>query len=383
MLPCLARKVLAVTLSILMVLAGVASAAIAQSGGAVLSGEHGWFFTFDRPTGALHRVNSADGAVDSLAVFAFPIESSGDADLAASPSAVFVLRTMPGLGFVYLGVFDCRTGATTVVGPITVNAKFIRHSEAAVWVNDSLIIFYSDPLVETQGSSHAVGRLNLATGTVAPICDLLQVPGFPEPDVDAAGVSPSGVILLLDVQVPGAPGGFPNTIRCYAFDVATCTVSHQWTLTGYQPYNDLAFTRNGSLWASADNDRLVELNTLTGAPLATTSTPQSLTLSGLAYSGPSDPAGIAALPSAVLPLRVSPNPARGGVWLSATGQKYEQWEVFDAAGRLVRSETLPKGEASWQWDGRDRAGRAVAPGTYWVRASGPQARAASRLVLIH
>jgi len=41
-------------------------------------------------------------------------------------------------------------------------------------------------------------------------------------------------------------------------------------------------------------------------------------------------------------------------------------EVFDIAGRLVRSLSNPEG-ASFTWDGRDEAGAAVPTGTYLIR----------------
>jgi hypothetical protein len=73
-------------------------------------------------------------------------------------------------------------------------------------------------------------------------------------------------------------------------------------------------------------------------------------------------------------LSASPNPAPDGrtrvlYRLPIEGAEFEL-ALFDASGRLVRR--LAAGAASpdvaaTEWDGRDSAGRAVAPGVYFLR----------------
>jgi flagellar basal-body rod modification protein FlgD len=70
-----------------------------------------------------------------------------------------------------------------------------------------------------------------------------------------------------------------------------------------------------------------------------------------------------------------PNPARGAV--ACVFETFEagpvRVSVFDAAGRLVRSETLAStapGRRTWVWDGRDEAGRVAPAGSYRVRVVG-------------
>ena len=66
-------------------------------------------------------------------------------------------------------------------------------------------------------------------------------------------------------------------------------------------------------------------------------------------------------------LRVAPNPFRRVVTVSGLGSSREV-TVLDAAGRRLRTLEVRSGRASW--DGRDRDGRAVRPGVYFLRAGG-------------
>jgi hypothetical protein len=87
-----------------------------------------------------------------------------------------------------------------------------------------------------------------------------------------------------------------------------------------------------------------------------------------------------------VPVAVSPNPARGRVWIEIRAG----WDaaisggaptigrfaldVFDVTGRLVRrieGNGGGAGLARVAWDGRDANGRSVASGRYWVRMVEP------------
>jgi hypothetical protein len=86
------------------------------------------------------------------------------------------------------------------------------------------------------------------------------------------------------------------------------------------------------------------------------------------------PAGVAARPVELA--APYPNPARGAVACA-----FDTFDgaavrvlILDAAGRIVRAESLPAGAPGrrlWMWDGRDDRGLAAAPGNYRVRAVGP------------
>lgn len=68
-----------------------------------------------------------------------------------------------------------------------------------------------------------------------------------------------------------------------------------------------------------------------------------------------------------LTLRPSCNPFASSVAITCEGSSQPAMlEVFDIAGRLVRSLSNPEG-ASFTWDGRDEAGAAVPTGTYLIR----------------
>lgn len=81
---------------------------------------------------------------------------------------------------------------------------------------------------------------------------------------------------------------------------------------------------------------------------------------------------------------LGPNPFRDSATLSfALGHSGPlHWDVFDLAGRRVRSEarTLAAGEHTLVWDGRDGEGRKVAPGLYLVRWRADGASGTARLV---
>ena len=81
---------------------------------------------------------------------------------------------------------------------------------------------------------------------------------------------------------------------------------------------------------------------------------------------------------------LGPNPFRDAAALSlALGHdSVLRWDVFDLAGRRMRSEAraLSAGEHTLVWDGRDADGRKVAPGLYLVRWQADGASGAVRLV---
>lgn len=83
-----------------------------------------------------------------------------------------------------------------------------------------------------------------------------------------------------------------------------------------------------------------------------------------------------------------PNPAAGTVRMSLElpAPAPVSAEVFDMAGRRVRhlgSGIYAAGRHALTWDGRDEAGREVAPGLYLVRASTPAGEARARVVRLH
>ncbi len=76
-------------------------------------------------------------------------------------------------------------------------------------------------------------------------------------------------------------------------------------------------------------------------------------------------------------LRAFPNPTTGAVRLSAGIQTNTRLNIYDAAGRLIR--TL-EGKGSWLWDGKDHNGIWVAPGVYFCRFNSEMSE--TKLVLL-
>jgi hypothetical protein len=99
--------------------------------------------------------------------------------------------------------------------------------------------------------------------------------------------------------------------------------------------------------------------------------------------------GASPTPKALALLPPRPNPTTGvtGVRLVLPAECAVTVEVFDVAGRGVRSlargQRLPAGEHSLVWDGRDGAGSAVPSGVYLVRAQADDDMVVQRLVVIH
>ncbi len=97
------------------------------------------------------------------------------------------------------------------------------------------------------------------------------------------------------------------------------------------------------------------------------------------------PDGIAA---ADTPLRVEPNPVRGGavIRFALPAPAPTDLDVFDASGRRVRrllaSTSSGAGSHTARWDGRDDAGRSVAAGVYFVRLTAGAMRAEQRAVVL-
>jgi hypothetical protein len=81
------------------------------------------------------------------------------------------------------------------------------------------------------------------------------------------------------------------------------------------------------------------------------------------------------------------NPAAGGpvVALTSLAVAYVRVDVFDAAGRHVRtiaSGRFPAGSTEIVWDGRGDHGRGAVNGVYFIRAeSGSGERAVAKVVL--
>ncbi len=85
------------------------------------------------------------------------------------------------------------------------------------------------------------------------------------------------------------------------------------------------------------------------------------------------------------PSRPNPGPPGLRIQFDVPGQGPVDLEIFDIAGRRVRTlvaDTLPAGRHDIRWDGRDAGGRPVNAGTYFYRLRCGGACATHRLVLV-
>jgi hypothetical protein len=78
-----------------------------------------------------------------------------------------------------------------------------------------------------------------------------------------------------------------------------------------------------------------------------------------------------------------PNPFIDHVTLrfAPTASSRMDGSVVDAAGRVVRALSVPRGASSVTWDGRDDAGRELSPGVYFVRLSTAPGTVNAKLLL--
>jgi hypothetical protein len=82
-----------------------------------------------------------------------------------------------------------------------------------------------------------------------------------------------------------------------------------------------------------------------------------------------------------------PNPSRGrtSVRLFVQAPGSVRASIYDVSGRCIRSlhdGILPRGPLELYWDGRDREGRRVAPGIYWIRVATADGSRTERLVVL-
>jgi hypothetical protein len=79
---------------------------------------------------------------------------------------------------------------------------------------------------------------------------------------------------------------------------------------------------------------------------------------------------------------IGPTPFRGAVRLTPPGAGPARAEIFDPAGRLVRTLVRVGGNAPLEWDGRDGTGHEAPTGIYLVRLASASGKAVRGLVKI-
>jgi hypothetical protein len=75
-----------------------------------------------------------------------------------------------------------------------------------------------------------------------------------------------------------------------------------------------------------------------------------------------------------------PTPFRGAVRLTPPGTGPARAEIFDLAGRLIRTLLRADGNVPMEWDGRDGGGHDAPAGIYMVRVGSTAGTPVARLV---
>jgi hypothetical protein len=109
--------------------------------------------------------------------------------------------------------------------------------------------------------------------------------------------------------------------------------------------------------------------------------------SPVAFLRPDGILDVPAMPATAFFARPQPNPmsASASMRFGLASAGHVRLEVLDAAGRLIRvlaDASYPPGEFTLRWDGRDAAGRSVAPGLYFARFTGPSLSATRRIAFV-
>jgi hypothetical protein len=99
-------------------------------------------------------------------------------------------------------------------------------------------------------------------------------------------------------------------------------------------------------------------------------------------------ASVGSLPSTRLLLGIAPNPVRerARLELSLPSPGRVLVTLYDVSGRLLETiadEEFAAGLHTVPWEGRLRSGRSLAPGVYWVRASGGDRTVMERVAIAH
>jgi hypothetical protein len=208
------------------------------------------------------------------------------------------------------------------------------------------------------------------------------------------GVADGGVVRIDPIAL--RVGGVEATEAALGGDLVDLAVAS--AVRGFAIVSDAAFATacrpfdRGELWLADRTPanpgvRVFDAATLvplTAGALSTGLPPQDIEFDGSATLG--GPAAAAAPAGTVTFSGAWPNPSRGSVVLrialaeGVTGPV--RATLVDAAGRRVRGLEAPAGAGgvALSWDGRDEAGRPVAPGVYGVRVEAGAARAAGRVV---
>ncbi len=192
----------------------------------------------------------------------------------------------------------------------------------------------------------------------------------------------------VDNLAPVTPAPLTGTYRAGATHLSW-NPNHEADLAGYKLYRGTSpsfVPSPATLIASPPDTGWVDAASATVTYKLTAvdahgneSAPATLLPAAIAAVGDADARAFFAAPS--------PNPARAGsvlrFGLAAAGRV--RLELLDAAGRRVRTladGAFAAGEQVVRWDGRDDAGRAMAPGLYFARLTAPGRSETRRLAVV-
>jgi len=315
--------------------------------------------------GTLHRIDPGDGSVLSTVPITLPGDSiSAGNGLAAEPATgeLWGVVSIPLQSGRELVTIDPSSGTAASVGNTgqffaalafddttlygltgTAGGAVLRRIDRTTAASESLLVL-------TNGAGHAMafdsgdGLLYHATG------GLLE-----KVDVDLLTVTPVPTSGYAWIAARGMASAGAGTFVFAAVDPFFPSIGIHLSLTS-TGFAD-------SLGVTASSKGLAFLAVETGTP----------------------PGGELALA-----LRSWPNPLRDGSLRVSLGRvpggSLPTLDVFDLSGRRVRavspSSSSSVGGVVWNWDGRDRDGRSVPAGVYFLRLRDPRVGETTRVVIV-
>ena len=197
---------------------------------------------------------------------------------------------------------------------------------------------------------------------------------------DATAFPGTDIELSFDIENTGSVADLYRLEASSALSWVT-TAEHDYVTLA--PGEQLTSTVTVSVPSDASDGEIDDVELIAysvGAGSVSDADQVSVTVSGSVSVGPAHD-----VPESYFRVGQNPFEARARFELGLRVPGKVSVSVHDASGRLVRTlETgaLAAGRHAVEWDGRDRGGRSMASGVYWVRVEGPELQTSRRILRV-